>query len=124
MNDANGGEVNALAGVVATDAACHTRPETCKRRLGAAREALKPEPDLGFNGNHNLAMGVANSLAAVEVGANRIDAAAAGLRTRSKSRGPLGPPSRDERASGSAEASYAPLRRVRECYAMRALGNA
>ncbi|MDP2254888.1 MAG: 4-hydroxy-2-oxovalerate aldolase, partial [Polaromonas sp.] len=50
-----------------------------KARLGAVRAALKPETELGFHGHHNLAMGIANSIAAIEAGANRIDAAAAGL---------------------------------------------
>ena len=62
-----------------TDSAGHLLPETVKSRLGAVRAALKPETELGFHGHHNLAMGVANSLAAIEVGATRIDAAAAGL---------------------------------------------
>ncbi len=62
-----------------TDSAGHLLPETVKSRLGAVRDALKPETELGFHGHHNLAMGVANSLAAIEAGATRIDAAAAGL---------------------------------------------
>jgi 4-hydroxy-2-oxovalerate/4-hydroxy-2-oxohexanoate aldolase len=62
-----------------TDSAGHLLPETVKARLGAVRAALKPETELGFHGHHNLAMGVANSIAAIEAGATRIDAAAAGL---------------------------------------------
>ena len=62
-----------------TDSAGHMLPEGVKARIGAVRDALKPETELGFHGHHNLAMGVANSLAAIECGANRIDAAAAGL---------------------------------------------
>ncbi len=62
-----------------TDSAGYMLPDDVKERLSAVRQALKAETELGFHGHHNLAMGIANSLAAVEVGANRIDAAAAGL---------------------------------------------
>ena len=62
-----------------TDSAGHMLPHDVKEKLGAVRQALKPETELGFHGHHNLAMGVANSLAAIEVGCSRIDAAAAGL---------------------------------------------
>jgi 4-hydroxy-2-oxovalerate/4-hydroxy-2-oxohexanoate aldolase len=62
-----------------TDSAGYMLPDDVKARLGAVREALKPETELGFHGHHNLAMGIANSLAAIECGATRIDAAAAGL---------------------------------------------
>jgi 4-hydroxy-2-oxovalerate/4-hydroxy-2-oxohexanoate aldolase len=65
--------------IYVTDSAGHMLPDDVKARLGAVREALKPETELGFHGHHNLAMGVANSIAAVEAGANRIDAASAGL---------------------------------------------
>ena len=62
-----------------TDSAGHMLPHDVTEKLGAVRQALKPETELGFHGHHNLAMGVANSLAAIEVGCSRIDAAAAGL---------------------------------------------
>jgi len=62
-----------------TDSAGHMLPADVTARLAAVRAALKPETELGFHGHHNLAMGVANSIAAIEAGANRIDAAAAGL---------------------------------------------
>ena len=62
-----------------TDSAGYMLPDDVKARLGAVRAALKPETELGFHGHHNLAMGIANSLVAIECGAARIDAAAAGL---------------------------------------------
>jgi 4-hydroxy-2-oxovalerate/4-hydroxy-2-oxohexanoate aldolase len=65
--------------VYVTDSAGHMLPDDVKARLTAVRAALKPETELGFHGHHNLAMGVANSIAAIECGATRVDAAAAGL---------------------------------------------
>ena len=65
--------------IYVTDSAGYMLPGDVTARLSAVRAALKPETELGFHGHHNLAMGVANSIAAVAAGANRIDAAAAGL---------------------------------------------
>lgn len=65
--------------VYLADSAGYMLPEDVKSRVSALREALKPETEVGFHAHHNLAMGVANSIAATECGANRIDAAAAGL---------------------------------------------
>ncbi|MED5611652.1 4-hydroxy-2-oxovalerate aldolase [Pseudomonas sp. JH-2] len=62
-----------------TDSAGHLLPDTVKARIAAVREALDDATEIGFHGHHNLAMGVANSIAAIEAGATRIDAAAAGL---------------------------------------------
>jgi 4-hydroxy-2-oxovalerate/4-hydroxy-2-oxohexanoate aldolase len=62
-----------------TDSAGYMLPDDVRARLGAVRAALKSDTELGFHGHHNMAMGVANSIAAIEVGATRIDAAAAGL---------------------------------------------
>ena len=65
--------------VYVTDSAGYMLPDDVSSRIALARAELKPETELGFHGHHNLAMGVANSIAAIEVGATRIDAAAAGL---------------------------------------------
>jgi 4-hydroxy-2-oxovalerate/4-hydroxy-2-oxohexanoate aldolase len=62
-----------------TDSAGYMLPGDVRARLSAVRDALRPETELGFHGHHNLAMGIANSIAAIESGARRIDAAAAGL---------------------------------------------
>jgi len=65
--------------IYVTDSAGYMLPDDVRARLGAVRNALKSDTELGFHGHHNMAMGVANSIAAIEAGANRIDAAAAGL---------------------------------------------
>jgi 4-hydroxy-2-oxovalerate/4-hydroxy-2-oxohexanoate aldolase len=65
--------------IYCTDSAGYMLPSDVTSRIGALRAALSPETELGFHGHHNLGMGIANSIAAVEAGANRIDGSAAGL---------------------------------------------
>ena len=65
--------------VYCTDSAGYMLPDDVTARIRALREVLKPDTEIGFHGHHNLAMGIANSLAAVEAGATRVDGSAAGL---------------------------------------------
>ncbi|XXT23648.1 4-hydroxy-2-oxovalerate aldolase [Sorangium sp. So ce429] len=65
--------------VYVTDSAGYMLPDEVTSKLKAVRGALRPETEVGFHGHHNLAMGVANSIAAVAAGASRIDGSAAGL---------------------------------------------
>jgi 4-hydroxy-2-oxovalerate/4-hydroxy-2-oxohexanoate aldolase len=65
--------------VYVTDSAGHMLPEDVRARVALLRAELRPETELGFHAHHNLGLGVANSLTAIECGASRIDAAAAGL---------------------------------------------
>jgi 4-hydroxy-2-oxovalerate/4-hydroxy-2-oxohexanoate aldolase len=65
--------------VYVTDSAGYLLPDDVSTRVAALRAGLRPETEVGFHGHHNLAMGVANSLAAIEAGAMRIDGSAAGL---------------------------------------------
>lgn len=65
--------------VYVTDSAGHLLPHEVSDRVRAVRNALDARTEVGFHGHHNLAMGVANSIAAINAGAARIDAAAAGL---------------------------------------------
>lgn len=65
--------------IYATDSAGYMLPDDVTARIGALREALKPETEIGFHGHHNLSMGVANSIAAVAAGARRIDCACGGM---------------------------------------------
>ncbi len=65
--------------VYITDSAGYMLPDDVTSRVALARAELDPATELGFHGHHNLAMGIANSLAAVEAGATRIDGSLAGL---------------------------------------------
>ena len=62
-----------------TDSAGYMLPEDVRARVAALREVLEPETEIGFHGHHNLGMGIANSIAAIEEGASRIDGSVAGL---------------------------------------------
>ncbi|MCG2579267.1 MAG: 4-hydroxy-2-oxovalerate aldolase [Marinobacter sp.] len=65
--------------VYITDSAGYMLPEDVHARISMLRDALDDNTEIGFHGHHNLAMGVSNSIAAVDAGAIRIDAACAGL---------------------------------------------
>jgi 4-hydroxy-2-oxovalerate/4-hydroxy-2-oxohexanoate aldolase len=67
------------ATVYVTDSAGYMLPADVTSRVGLLRARLSPETEVGFHGHHNLALGVANSLAALDAGANRIDGSCAGL---------------------------------------------
>ncbi|MFZ1833672.1 MAG: 4-hydroxy-2-oxovalerate aldolase [Pseudomonadales bacterium] len=62
-----------------TDSAGYMLPDDVTARIALLRRELKPGTELGFHGHHNMALGIANSLAAIEAGANRIDGSVAGL---------------------------------------------
>ncbi len=65
--------------IYCTDSAGYMLPHDVTERITLLRKNLKTTTELGFHGHHNLGLGVANSMAAVEAGANRIDGSAAGL---------------------------------------------
>ncbi len=65
--------------VYCTDSAGYMLPDDVSERIGVLRHGLNPNTEIGFHGHHNMAMGVANSLAAIEAGATRVDGSVSGL---------------------------------------------
>jgi 4-hydroxy-2-oxovalerate/4-hydroxy-2-oxohexanoate aldolase len=65
--------------IYVTDSAGYMLPDDVAARIGALRQGLKAETEIGFHGHHNLGLSVANSLVAIEAGARRVDGSVAGL---------------------------------------------
>src|SRR4029077_11333442 len=55
-----------------TDSAGYMLPDDVAARVGALREVLQSGTEIGFHRHHNLAMGVANALAAGRGGAHAL----------------------------------------------------
>jgi len=65
--------------IYCTDSAGYMLPDEVSEKIGVLRAGLNAATEVGFHGHHNLGMSIANSLAAIEAGAARIDGSAAGL---------------------------------------------
>ncbi|CAB3394491.1 4-hydroxy-2-oxovalerate aldolase [Kyrpidia spormannii] len=65
--------------VYVVDSAGAMLMDEVREKVAALRDALPKDVEVGFHAHNNLGVSVANSIAAVEAGATRIDASLAGL---------------------------------------------
>jgi 4-hydroxy 2-oxovalerate aldolase len=65
--------------VYVTDSAGALLPDGFAARIKALRDALDPKTEVGVHAHHNLAMGVANSIAGIQAGAVRVDTSLAAM---------------------------------------------